>query len=449
MTVQNRSEAQPLIAKPASVRIRNPRYALALLVVIYVLHNLDRQIINILAEPIRLDLGLRDWQVGIMTGLPFALFYATLGIPIARLAERGNRARIIAISVVVWSGFTAVCGLSQTFVQLILARIGVGIGEAGCTPAAHSLISDMVPREKRASALGAYSMGGPIGALLGMAIGGLLIDLWGWRSGFFVAAAPGLVLGALAAFTLHEPRTTQAPATQGVLPVPTFMEAMRELRACRTFWLFSAGAALQAVVLYGHGAFLGSFFFRNHGPELAQAAAGFGMKTAGFLGLAIGLISGLSGLVGAYAGGKLADRHVAATNPGAVATQVALFNLLAAPIYIAAMLAPSANVALFLLIIPSLSYGMTYGPIFSVFQSVVQPRTRATAVAIYLLVANLLGLGVGPLLVGMVSDHLAREAHLGVAEGLRWSMVSSTLLGVVAAWFYWRARKHIVRDTVS
>ena len=448
MTVQNRSELQPLIAGPASSRKRVPRYALALLVVIYVLHNLDRQIINILAEPIRLDLGLRDWQIGMMTGLPFALFYATLGIPIARLAERGNRARIIAISVVVWSGFTALCGFGQTFIQLILARIGVGIGEAGCSPAAHSLISDMVPREKRASALGTYSMGGPIGALLGMAIGGLLVDLWGWRSGFFVAAAPGLVLGALAAFTLNEPRTTQAPTPQAALPAPTFMDAMRELRACRTFWLFGAGSAFQAVVSYGHGAFLGSFFFRNHGPELSQAAAAFGMKTAGFLGLAVGLISGLSGLLGAYAGGRLADRH-AATNPRGVATQVALFNLLAVPTYIAAMLVGSASVALFLLVIPALSYGMTYGPMFSVFQSVVQPRTRATAVAVYLLMTNLVGLGVGPLLVGVVSDHLAREAHLGVAEGLRWSMVASTLLGVIAGGLYWRARKHIARDTVS
>jgi MFS family permease len=448
MTAQNVRDLQPLIVESAVRPKGVPRYALALLVIIYALNNVDRQIVNILAEPIRVELRLHDWQIGMLTGLSFGLFYATLGVPIARFAERGNRARIIALSVVVWSAFTAACGLAHTFVQLIVARFGVGIGEAGCTPASHSLISDMVPREKRASALGLYSMGGPIGVLLGMALGGLMVDLWGWRSGFFVAAAPGLLLGALAAFTLHEPRTALKTATPLATAAPTFLDAMRELRACRTFWLFSIGCAFQAMLAYGNNAFLGSFFFRNHGPELGQIAATLGMKTAGFLGLAIGLIAGLSGMVGAVVGGRLADRHVA-TNPKAIATQVALFNLIAAPAYIAVMLVDSAKLALILLIIPALASGLTYGPLFSVFQSVVHPRTRATAVAIYLLITNLVGLGVGPLLVGLVSDSLAHGAHLGAGEGLRWALIGSSLLGVVAAGLYGSARKFIARDTVG
>jgi MFS family permease len=448
MAVQSHVDVPSPTADASSTPRRMPRYALALLVAIYVLNNLDRQIINILAEPIRLELHLHDWQIGMMTGLSFGLFYATLGIPIARLAERGNRARIIAVSVIVWSGFTAVCGLAQTFIQLILARVGVGVGEAGCTPAAHSLISDMAPREKRASALGIYSMGGPLGALLGLAIGGLLIDLWGWRSGFLVAAAPGVVLGVLAAFTLNEPRTALKPALAAAEAAPTLRDAFRELRACRTFWLFSIGCAFQAMVAYGTGAFMGSFFFRNHGAELGQIAATFGLKTAGFLGLAIGLISGISGMVGAFAGGKLADRH-AATNPRAIATQVAFFNFLAVPVYVLILLVGSAKLALALMVIPALSYGLTYGPMFSVFQSVVQPRTRATAVAIYLLLTNLIGLGVGPLLVGILSDNLAHGAHLGAAAGVRWALVAGSSLGLVAAALYWRARRHIARETVS
>ena len=427
---------------------RYPRYAVGLLLLVYVLHNLDRQIVNILAEPIKHDLGLRDWQLGIMTGLAFALFYATLGIPIARLAERGNRTRIIAIAVATWSAFTAVSGLAQNFVQLVLARIGVGVGEAGCTPAAHSLISDIVPREKRASALGVYAMGAPIGVLLGMATGGFIADAWGWRAGFFIAAAPGLAIGLLVALTLNEPRKAWIASMKASDPAPSFADAMRELRSCRTFWLCGIGSAFQAVVALGHSAFLGSFFFRNHTSGLAEAASAVGLQTASFLGLAIGLINGLSGMVGAYVGGKLGDRHVKISSRG-IATQLAVCNFIAVPTYIAAMLLDSTPLALAALVIPALCYGMTYGPLFSVFQSVVQPHTRATGVSIYLLMTNLVGLGLGPLLVGLMSDYFADGIGLGMGEGLRWAQIVVTFLGLVAAALYWRARRHIVGDTVG
>ena len=450
MTANSPSETASISVESAPARKTPfPRYALGLLVLIYVLNTLDRQIVNILAEPIKHDLGLRDWQIGVLTGLSFALFYATLGIPIARLAERGNRPLIIATAVTFWSMFTALCGLSQNFIQLVMARVGVGVGEAGCTPAAHSLISDLVPREKRASALGLYAMGAPLGGLLGMALGGLLADLWGWRSAFLIAAAPGLIVGVITALTLKEPRNALKAAAQKAADLsPTLKEAVRELRACRSFWLFGFGSALQGLIAYGHSAFLGSFFFRNPGPELAQIAGGLGMQTAGFLGVAIGLLAGVSGMLGAFMGGKLADRHTA-TNPRGLATQVAVFNLLAVPVYILAMLVPSAPLALGLLFLPSLFYGMTYGPLFAVFQSVVQPRTRATAVAIYLLMANLVGLGVGPLLVGAASDYFAEGLKMGSGEGLRWAQILSTLLGFGAFWLYWRARRYIASDTVG
>lgn len=425
-----------------------PHYAIALLVVVYVLHNLDRQIINILAEPIKQELNLKDWQIGMMTGLAFSVFYAGLGIPIARLSERGNRSVIIATSIVVWSGFTAVCGLAQNFLQIILARIGVGVGEAGCTPAAHSLISDIVPRERRASALGTYAMGAPFGALLGLAMGGLVFDAYGWRMGFFVAAAPGILVGALVLLTLREPRAEMTATARAAQPRQTFRDAMKELRGIRSFWLVAIGSAFQAVVAYGHGAFLASFFFRIHGSDLTRIAGGFGLETAGFLGLAIGLISGVSGLTGAFIGGKLADRSIA-RNPRGLATQIAICNLIAVPVYIAAMSVASAPLALALLVIPSLCYGMTYGPMFTVFQSVVQPHTRATATSIYLLITNLVGLGVGPLLVGIMSDYFAGGMGMGEGEGLRWAQIGSTFLGLVAAALYWNARPTMERDTVS
>jgi len=209
---------------------RFPRYAVTLLVIVYVLHNLDRQIINILAEPIKHDLNLQDWQIGLMSGLSFAVFYATIGIPIARIAEHGNRSRIVALCIITWSSFTLLCGLAQNFVQLILARFGVAIGESGCTPAAHSLISDIVPSEKRASALGIYSMGGPIGGLIGMAMGGLVVDAWGWRAGFIIAAIPGIIIGVIVALTLKEPRIAMRKLIAAAPPRQTFKEAMVELK---------------------------------------------------------------------------------------------------------------------------------------------------------------------------------------------------------------------------
>lgn len=425
-----------------------PRYAIGLLLVVYVLNCLDRQIINMLAEPIKHDLGLKDWQIGVMTGLAFGAFYATLGIPIARLAERGNRVRIISVSVMVWSAFTALSGLAQNFVQLISARMGVGVGEAGCTPAAHSLISDIVPREKRASALGIYSMGGPIGSLLGMAIGGLIVGTAGWRVGFFVAGLPGLLVGALVAWTLKDPRARYSAAKRVAEPSATFWVALMELLRSRTFVLFAMASAFQGLVAYGHASFLASFFFRNHAAELASLSAPLGLKASGLLGLAIGIIAGLGGMLGAFTGGKLADRHLKTSARG-LATQIAVCNAIAVPAFIGAMLLNSTPIALILLFFPAFFTGMTYGPLFATFQTVSRLHTRATAVSIYLLMTNLIGLGVGPVLVGVLSDYLSVSWGLGIGEGLRWSLILSTLLGLLASALYWRARKFIDADAIT
>lgn len=425
-----------------------PRYAVAMLLIAFVLNSLDRQIINIMAEPIKHDLGLKDWQIGVMTGLAFGIFYATLGIPIARLAERGNRARIISISIVVWSAFTAVSGMAQNFAQLVAARIGVGVGEAGCTPAAHSLISDIVPREKRASALGIYSMGGPIGMLLGMAIGGLIVGTAGWRVGFFVAGVPGLLLGVLVALTLKDPRS-KYPVTKIVAePSTSFKAALKELRNSRTFVLFVIASAFQGIVAYGHASFAASFYFRNHTAGLASLAAEVGLHPSGLLGLSIGLIAGLGGMLGAFVGGKLADQHVKTSARG-MATQIAICNAISVPTYICAVLIGSTPLSLILLFIPAFFSSMTYGPLFATFQTVSKPHTRATAVSIYLLMTNLFGLGVGPVLVGVLSDYFSVSWGLGIGEGLRWSLIISTLLGLVATVLYWRARKFINADAIS
>ncbi|ODT88487.1 MFS transporter [Phenylobacterium sp. SCN 70-31] len=425
------------------------RYAMWLLLGIYVINFLDRQVINILAEPIKRDLGLTDTQLGLMSGLAFAVFYTFLGIPIARMAERKNRALIIGTAVGVWSGFTALCATAGNFWQLIIYRIGVGVGEAGCTPPAHSLIADYVPKEKRASALAFYSMGTPIGSLLGLVMGGLIADAYGWRAAFLVAGAPGLIFAVLAIFTLKEPRKIMAQHAQQVASASaTFGQTMAYLAKRRTFWFIAFAAAVKAFIGYGHAPFTASFFLRNHAEEIGRLADGFGLGPVGFLGLALGVISGTAGAIGAWVGGVIADRF-GRNDLRAYMVTPALASLITIPIYILAVTIDSATTALFILGINAFLGTLWYGPVYGTGQSVVPPHMRATASAILLFVINLVGLGLGPLAVGMLSDYLNTGLGMGPAEGVRWALIISTLFGLAAFACFWLARRTIREDTVS
>jgi MFS family permease len=435
------------VINPVSTAYR--RYALWVLLIIYTLNFLDRQVVNILAEPIKRDLGLADWQLGMMSGLAFAIFYTVLGIPIARLAERKNRPFIIGASVAAWSAFTVLCGFAQNFWQLILARIGVGVGEAGCTPPAHSLIMDYVPKEKRASSIAFYSIGTPLGTLAGMAMGGLVADAYGWRVAFMVAGAPGVIFALIAAFTLVEPRRQLAAdiAARAAQQI-SFGAALAVLAAKKTFWLVALAASIKAFIGYGQAPFAASFFFRNHTAELASLAALFGLKSAGFLGLALGLIGGTAGVIGAWLGGVLADR-LGAKDLRAYVIVPAVASLLAIPFYIVAMNLPTAVPAMFLLTIPVLLGTLWYGPVYATAQSIVEPHMRATAAAVLLFVINLIGLGLGPVAVGALSDILAGPVGLGEAEGVRWALILSAMLGLVSFALFWKARKTIREDMVA
>jgi MFS family permease len=435
------------VINPVSTGYR--RYALWVLLIIYTLNFLDRQVVNILAEPIKRDLGLADWQLGMMTGLAFAIFYTVLGIPIARLAETKNRPFIIGASVAAWSAFTVLCGFTQNFWQLILMRIGVGVGEAGCTPPAHSLITDYVPKEKRASAIAFYSIGTPLGTLAGMAMGGLVADAYGWRVAFMVAGAPGVIFALIAAFTLVEPRRQLAAdiAARAGSQI-TFMAALAVLAAKKTFWLVALAAAIKAFIGYGYAPFIASFFFRNHGPELAQLAAGFGLKSAGFLGLALGLIGGTAGVIGAWLGGVLADR-LGAKDLRAYVTVPAIASVVTIPIFITAISLDAPMAAIGLLSVNALLATLWYGPVYATAQSIVEPHMRATASAVLLLIINLIGLGLGPVAVGILSDVLAGPGGLGEAQGVRWALILSAGLGLVAFVLFWQARKTIREDMVA
>lgn len=433
-------------------RLAFPRYAVALLFVIYMLNFLDRQIINILAEPIKHDLGLADWQLGAMTGLAFALFYTTLGLPIARLADRHHRGKIIAVSLLLWSGFTALCGLAGNFVQLLLFRIGVGMGEAGCSPAAQSLITDITAKEQRARALSLYAMGIPIGSLLGMIIGGVAVDIWGWRHALIFVGAPGVLVAFLALFTLRDPRADrdvtamrEAGASQGDERIPTLREAARELAGKPSFWWISVGTALTSFVGYGHQTFFASFFLRNHKAELAALADTLNLGVTGLLGISLGLVLGIGGSLGTYIGGVATDRFIR-RGPEVYATVPAIGAALAIPFFIIAFLLPSGLWAMLLLLVPTVFKNMWYGPVFSSIQSVVHQRSRATATAVFLFILNALGLGLGPISIGLVSDILSKS--LGEGEGLRWAMILLTLFSLLAVACFWQARKSIARDQV-
>ena len=443
--------APPGVSAPEPARITTSyrRYALSLMLGIYVLNFLDRQVINILAEPIKRDLTLADWQIGMMSGLAFALFYTVLGVPIARFAETRNRPQIIAGALTIWSGFTALCGVAQNFVQLCLFRIGVGVGEAGCTPPAHSLITDYVPREKRASALAFYSMGVPLGSLIGMAMGGVIADAYGWRVAFLVAGLPGVVFALVTFFTLKETRSRlKADGVAASAAQPRFGQAMKHLAGKRTFWLLALAAALKSFISYGQAPFVASFFLRNHPDQVAALAASFNLQSVGFLGLALGIISGICGAISSILGGWIADKTAAGDVRNSVLAP-GLAVLVSVPVFIFALQVSDARLALAILIIPYLLNYFWYGPVYGTTQGIVPPNMRATAAAVLLLVINLIGLGLGPLAVGLLSDYVAVGLKMGPADGIRWALILASCFGVLSAGLFWMARKTIAQDMES
>ncbi|UYH55780.1 MFS transporter [Qipengyuania sp. SS22] len=402
------------------------RVTLWILLVVYIFNFIDRQIVNILAEPIRIELGLSDTQIGLMTGLAFALFYTVLGLPIARFSDRSttNRPWLIGGALAIWSAMTALCGLAQNFVQLLLARIGVGVGEAGCTPPAHSLIADMVEPAKRSSALAFYALGIPIGTLLGMLIGGLLADSVGWRNAFLIVGLPGLALAMIVIMFLKDPRRTgmmQGGAQQSTeqMPMKTALKAMFSSRA---FVLLVAAGSAAAFLAYGKVTWITIFFQRTHG------------LTPGETGLWFGLVNGGAGIAGTVLGGYIADRW-GSKNRRHVLTAPAVGMVITIPFALFAFMSDNWLVALFLLIVPTVCNSLYYGPTYSSVQGLVPLRARAIAAAVLLFFQNLIGLGLGPLFFGMMSD-LLQPAY--GEESVRYVLYGATFLGLLPAFFFWR-----------
>jgi predicted MFS family arabinose efflux permease len=419
-------------AAASGTRVESVRVTLWVLLTVYVFNFIDRQIVNILAEPIADELRLSDTQIGLMTGLAFALFYTLLGIPIARFADRPttSRPRLIAVALALWSGMTALCGVAHNFWQLLLARIGVGVGEAGCTPPAHSLISDIVPPEKRASALAFYSLGIPVGSLLGMVIGGLLADYLGWREAFVVVGLPGVALALVVWFVLKDPRHagTAALLRESYQPAALpLRDTVAEVMRSRAFVLLVCAGSAASFLSYGKTTWTTIFFQRTH--DLSP----------GEVGLSFGLLGGAAGILGTWLGGYLADRF-GATSRRHVLSAPAIGMALAVPLAIAAYDAPSWPLALALLFLPTVFNSLYYGPTYSAAQGLVPLRARAIAAASLLFFQNLIGLGLGPLFFGMLSDLL--QPTYG-ADSVRYVLYGAAILGLVPAFFFWRCSLHL------
>jgi len=378
--------------------MKAPAYSLILLLVIYIVNNVDRQIMNILVEPVKKDLGLSDGQIGWLIGGSFALFYTVAGFPIARLADRGNRRNIIAVALVVWSAMTVACGLARTFPQLLAARIGVGVGEAGCTPPAHSMISDTFPLEKRATAISIYGLGVPIGMLIGLAFGGYLADEIGWQAAFMVVGFPGLVLALIAYWTLEEP-TRGAFDARGDRAIESVGDSWRFMARLPAIRHMLAAAGLQTLYLAGVAAFHSSYLVRVHGLSVTQA------------GLWLGLIAGGAGGFAVYISGVLADRL------GRIDLRwhwwlPALGNLVSLPFSILAYTADDATSAIVWLAVSTVGSLQYSALTHAVLQGLVKPRMRATMSATALFSMNAVGFGVGPVVVGELSDYYGGGTEL-------------------------------------
>lgn len=405
-------------------------YVLGLLLAVYVVNFIDRSIVNILLQPIKQELQPSDTALGFLSGVAFAIFYATLGLPIARWADRGVRRDIIALALALWSGMTVLCGLARTFPQLALARIGVGVGEAGCSPPAHSILSDYYPPEQRGTAFATYALGIPIGTAFGFLLGGWMTETLGWRAAFMLAGAPGLALAVVVRLTLREPPRGMSEARRDTGPAPDLGQVMRSMWCLVSFRHLAAAATLHAFVGYGVAAWNAAFLMRSHGMSIGEV----GTWLAG-----IGIVFG--GL-GTFLGGLLADR-LAPRDVRWALWVPGISTLIAVPFSVAFYLWPDVRVALAIAGIPVFFGAMYLGPTFSITQALAPLRMRAVASAFMLFLLNLIGLGLGPQIVGIASDLLAPRLE---AESLRGALALVVIFNLWSGAHYFLGARTLRAD---
>lgn len=394
-------------------RTASPRLVLAMLLLVYIFNFVDRQILAILAAPIQKDLGLDDAQMGMLGGLAFAMLYSTLGVPLAWLADRTSRSWVITGSMVVWSLFTALCGAATGFWHIFLARLGVGVGEAGGVAPSYAVIGDHFPSERRAFALSVYSLGIPLGSAAGVLAGGYVAARVDWRVAFVAVGLAGLLIAPLFKFVVRD----QPRPAPGMAPSVRFGEVAALLARKRAFWLLSFGAASSSMLGYGLAFWLPSLLQRSFGLDLVQ--------TSWF----IGAVLLIGGTVGVLAGGLLADR-LGRADRAWYGRVPAMAYVVAVPLFAGGIWTSSVPLAFVLFLLPQALAYVWLGPVTSAVQHLVEPPARATASALFLLINNLIGLGGGIYALGALSKALAPVYG---AESLRYSMLLGLGLYLLAA----------------
>lgn len=398
------------------------RYVVGILTVVYVFNFMDRQILSILMQPIKQEMLLSDTELGFLGGVAFALFYATLGVPIARLADQYSRVNLITICLGLWSLMTALSGLAANFLQLLAARIGVGVGEAGGGPASHSLISDYVQAEYRSTALGVFALGVPIGLMIGFLVGGWLEENYGWRVAFMAAGIPGLILAVILRLTVREPKRGHSPGDSGIIheDQPSMRQVANHMRAIRTFRLLAVAAAMQAFAGYGLIQWMPSFLVRSH--QMSSTDIGFWLA----------MTIGAGGAIGTMGGGYFADL-LSRKNIGWQLWLPGIGSLCGAFISFGILLSSSTAVLLVFVFLHSIAVNAYLGPSFAVAQTLSPVRMRALSSALLLFAINIVGLGLGPQMVGALSD-LLRPAFGD--ESLRYAILVGCMTYFAAALFF-------------
>ena len=405
-------------------------YGLFMLTLVYAFNFVDRQILVILQEPIKNDMGLSDAQLGLLSGFSFAVVYVLAGIPIAYWADRTNRRNIIAAALTVWSGMTALSGLAQNYTHLLLARTGVGIGEAGGSPPAHSMISDYYPPERRGTALAIYSTGVHVGVLLGFIIGGFVSQVYGWRVAFMSVGIPGVLFAVVFLLTVKEPRRGRWESSAEAAYKPTMRETSKLLRSYRSFWYLAGATGLTAFAGYGNGNFAPSFLIRNHGFSVAE------------VGVVLAIFGGGGGLLGTFLGGFLSDRLAVADKRWYLWVP-AIAGCLAVPLGFPYLLLDNTVAVIACLFLVTITLNTYLGPCLAISHSLVPPAMRALTSAVLFLVLNTIGLGLGPLTVGLLSDFYA--GYFG-DDSLRYAMLTVGVLSAPAIVLFLLAARHLPGD---
>jgi len=407
------------------------RYVLAALTLVYTLNYLDRGLIILLLQPIKEDLRLSDTQLGFVTGIAFALFYATLGLPIARLADRGNRVTITSIAIALWGVAVMLTLLVTNFVQLVLARIAAAVGESGCTPPTYSLLGDYFPSPaERPRAMAVYWLASPFALLISLMAGGWLNHLYGWRMTFFAMGIPGLLAALLVKFTVAEPRSRTSQTGVPGRSLPRVTEVLTVLWHQRSSRNLSIAYILLLTMALGLAPWYAAFMIRSHGMSTED------------LGIWMGLIFGVAGAIGILLGGYVGGSYLAHDERKQMRLTAASVAALV-PCYILFLLVPSKASALIALMPLVAALGFFVGPTFALMQRLVPDSMRATTLAVVMLLANLIGMGLGPQVVGILSDWLMPVAQ---QDSLRYAMLVMSLVAFWAAYHYWLVGRTVQED---